>query len=388
MGDESRTPGRRATRPVRVGRHSIIVVADDDRVVDRFDRLFAGLESAHPSEPVITFEISGTGPFTTRRGDELLLASDDLTDHELAISRLANDIKLDDEPDLLHLHSAAVADGDDAVLFVGRSRSGKSTLAASMTRAGWAYVTDDQVAVRPDDRVLLPFARPVTLRADVLDDLDVIDEPAPQSVRPRIEVCPLEFGAVYRGDRLRTRLIVFPAFTPGGETALTRIDQVADTVTMLAANCFDSDRLGEIEGVEVLIELARTVPCHRLVHADLIEAERLVRRAFDEAVAPAAVAVDRLAPTADITPDEFSIVATAGVHTWLFGDGSAAGFDPTTRAMVALRAGEVALWQLLADPTPIADLLDHAGDDTTRAGLVRWLGQLRGFGLLRGAEAV
>ena len=64
---------------------------------------------------------------------------------------------------LVVVHAAALARrGRTAVLF-GASGAGKSTLAAALTRAGWAYLSDEGAGIDGDARIH-PYARALRIR--------------------------------------------------------------------------------------------------------------------------------------------------------------------------------------------------------------------------------
>ena len=74
------------------------------------------------------------------------------------------------EAGLLCLHGSAVAIGDRAVAFLGPKFHGKSTLALALTAEGARLLSDDLVAVRPDDPpTVVPGVHSVRLLQDVAD---------------------------------------------------------------------------------------------------------------------------------------------------------------------------------------------------------------------------
>ena len=85
---------------------------------------------------------------------------------------------------LVPVHAAAVARDGRALLLVGPSHAGKSTLSASLTRAGWEFLTDEVALldIEPMGAVVHPFWRPIVIRRggplDVVIDLPCHDQEA------------------------------------------------------------------------------------------------------------------------------------------------------------------------------------------------------------------
>ncbi|QQS41959.1 MAG: hypothetical protein IPM63_03160 [Acidobacteriota bacterium] len=80
-------------------------------------------------------------------------------------SKLQLLIALNAAPRYLFLHAGAVALGGKAVLFPGRTHSGKSTLTRAFLDAGARYLTDDCAVVGEDGRVH-PYPVPLKLRTE------------------------------------------------------------------------------------------------------------------------------------------------------------------------------------------------------------------------------
>lgn len=90
------------------------------------------------------------------------------------------------------LHGGAVVAGDRAVLVLGETGSGKSTLVLAAIRAGWPVLADDLVAVRRTDAGVLAsgLPRPIAVPADVLGDGVAGGRPVPEDPRERTELPP------------------------------------------------------------------------------------------------------------------------------------------------------------------------------------------------------
>src|SRR5215467_11335845 len=66
--------------------------------------------------------------------------------------------------DRIFVHAAVVAWDGKVIVLPGRSRSGKSTLARELIRAGAVYFSDEYAAF-DDDGMVHPFAQPLMLRS-------------------------------------------------------------------------------------------------------------------------------------------------------------------------------------------------------------------------------
>lgn len=64
------------------------------------------------------------------------------------------------------LAGSAVARAERAVVLAGHTGSGATTLAAAALQRGWTFLSDDVVVVAPDTASVVPFHRPLGLRAD------------------------------------------------------------------------------------------------------------------------------------------------------------------------------------------------------------------------------
>ncbi len=393
------SPTAYRTRTLLVGPVRFLVESNDPAVITRFEHLFTGFLTAPGLDggrltmvTVLNAALPGGATvgdrFASSVDDEPLLAYGDLGDHELAITRWLNDRKLDAEPGLLHLHSAAVARDGRAVVMAAMSGAGKSTLTAALLRAGWAYVTDEQVTIRPADGMLLAYPRPITVRRHVwplFADVDEVPEQHSDDLEwSRVEVSPAVFGPIHRDGPLRATAVVFPEYRAPGETTLTKVDNAAEVVERLASCCYDLDRLG-LPGFELLVDMAASCPAWHLKYGDLTAAATL----FGEACATAALSVRHITPTDDSSPTPVaSVRRTPTAHAWAFGDGSTVVFDPPTRKITRLDPAGTEVWDLLSQPIEVTHLLELAShhDEAAVAGLRSWLQVMVSTGLVSAGE--
>jgi hypothetical protein len=382
-------PAHRSTRPIAVGPFHFVVVSDDADVTRRFDRLLAAFpESTDPSAPTVVVLLehrrdpSGvpTGLFDSEVEGEVIAQGVTLADQEFRISRRLNQRKLDGEPDLLHVHSAAVARDGAAVLLVGKGGSGKSTLTAALVRAGWQYVTDEIVSARPANGRVVAYPRPITLRKGVWSCFPELapfpDTPLTENEGARVEVAPLDLGTAVDFEP-RVRAVVFPRYTTDAPAGLERIATVAECVEDLAASCHDLERLGAT-GVQQLAEWAALGAAWRLDFSDLDEAIEHVDEAFAAARDADPVVVEHVPAGVEGTLAPGTLRRAPDAHAWRFGDGSAVVYRPKTLQLGRIDAMSLEMWSRLRAPTTLDALTREFGgeDPAICASLEFWVQRL------------
>jgi HprK-related kinase A len=82
----------------------------------------------------------------------------------------------------LMIHAAAIEKDGFAAILPAPPGSGKSTLCAALVNRGWRLLSDELALLRPSDSLLVPVARPVSLKNR---SIDVIRDYAPEAVLSR-----------------------------------------------------------------------------------------------------------------------------------------------------------------------------------------------------------
>jgi hypothetical protein len=178
------------------------------------------------------------------------------------------------------LHASAVARGGDVAMFPAPTESGKTTLAAGLVRAGFAYVTDEAVALDATGTVR-PYPRPLAVDRgswDVLADLrPSLTEAQERYVTDQWHLGPTQIGTV-AGPGV-PRLVVAPRYVAGATTELVPMSR-ADAVAMLVTNSFNFE-MHAPAALETLASVVRSSSCYRLVVGDLDAACAAVGTLFD-----------------------------------------------------------------------------------------------------------
>lgn len=368
-------------RTVQLGPLRVRVSTDSIDTAARWTNLLAGLADADPGAPPleVTITRAGSNLHALVDGEELYQGTDPFA-LEIAVTRRLNERKLDAEPHLVHLHSAAVAAGGATVIIVGNSGKGKSTLTARLVQRGWQYVTDEQVTIRPDDRMVVPYARPITLRRAVWDQFDGLHVPGSGEEYRRVEV-PLDalHGSAER-TLTRPALIIAPQYSPTGSNCLVPIPSRAEVVRLLASCCYDLERTGT-GGMDVLVHLADQCPAWRLEFCDLDAAADAVASALREST-NASPAGQRLIGPTTAHGSTGPLRRRTGVDVWQFADATGLAFDHVRLRFVNLDPLGVAVWEMLGSASSAAELVAAAPDERTRDAVEQWVEGLLGLGLL------
>lgn len=347
------------------------VLEAEDGVDDRP----AGLVRRPPAKPIVV-ELR---PFDDPAGVEVVGSWDGVAQPcrrvVLAdfVLRMATRRHLDDHPEATHLHAGAATDGSGrAVVVMGASGAGKSTMVAHLVHLGLGLVTDEQLAVLGGG-VVGGFTRPIAVKtggeAYLPGDVGTrLRSTAPAGTETHL-VPPTAFGGEHRLSGTAALLVVLERAEPTGtddgpgpseggsggssgttvRSTATPVDP-AQAMELLCANNLD---------------LVRD-PADRLAHlAALAATTPMVRLGYEHSEAGALTVVDLLAdapPAPNVTwsvarsvdawpaatsihpvlrpaPDVFTV--SLGEERLLFGARS--------RALVRLNQAGAAVWDHLPE---------------------------------------
>ncbi|MGA9278004.1 hypothetical protein [Ilumatobacter sp.] len=179
------------------------------------------------------------------------------------------------------MHAASLVHRGHAIALTGPSHSGKSTLAAWLTRSGWGFLTDEvslldtSVADRP---IVNPFWRPIGVRRPgPLDDVVELPSDASEVLLPASSIGELASPAPLVA-------LVCPTYSEGASSSLEPLGAAA-ALTLVADQL---PSLGRDGGpvFHALADVVSVIPAFQMLVDDLDTAERelasLVDRLIDE----------------------------------------------------------------------------------------------------------
>jgi hypothetical protein len=177
-------------------------------------------------------------------------------------------------PEYLLLHAGVVSWDGRAALLPGPTGSGKTTLVAGLVAAGLSYLSDEVAAIDPATKLVHSFPKALTLKEGSRVLLPHLEPPTSgsgagaRSGQWQVDPRSIRAGCVARLAAIH--LVVFPRFEAGGPPRLTRLSPTEALLTM-AQNAFNL-RVHAKPGLEILRNIAETVPCYQLVMGDLTDA--------------------------------------------------------------------------------------------------------------------
>jgi hypothetical protein len=253
--------------------HQVAVRSNDPLILSWVERGFQQMLAPEPTQTIGRLEVHQQGGRYYWSGDDTSDPKEGSIGHALLF--LKNQViqrLVQGRSDLLWLHAAAAHRGG-AVVLPGISRQGKSTLVTNLCKRGWAFLSDDLIALDPTSGKVLAFPLTPAVRNGHSEDW-----PIHRLSELRKEVFPLGPDAVRRQPSPISAL-VFPSYSPRVPPELLRASP-ASSLLVLLKSCVNF-RSHREEAVRWLTELVKRVPVYRLIHNDGESGAELIERASE-----------------------------------------------------------------------------------------------------------
>ena len=188
----------------------------------------------------------------------------------------------------LAVHAGVVSLDGRAVLMSGPADSGKTTLVAGLTRAGFGFLGDEVALLEPRSVRVHPYFRPLMIEPASMEVLNGLESELPviyrrfRGRRYPVAADDLRMGAT--GEACPVAYVVFPAYRAGSVTGLQPVSR-ASALIRLAEQTFNMSRLGKL-GIQTLADVLEGAECFELPIGDLQQAIREVRGLFERGYRP------------------------------------------------------------------------------------------------------
>ena len=177
----------------------------------------------------------------------------------------------------LMLHAAVLERHGRAVILPGDPGAGKSTLTAALTLSGWRLLSDEITLIDRNDGLIVPLARPVSLKNQ---SIDIIRAAFPQAVIGDIaldthkgtvaHLKPPRESVARMDEKARATHIVFPRWRADASAHLGHHSK-ADAFIHAATHGFNYSLLGRL-GFELNAALIDTCDCWDFEYSRLEDA--------------------------------------------------------------------------------------------------------------------
>ena len=180
----------------------------------------------------------------------------------------------------LLLHAAVLERNGRAVILPGDPGAGKSTLTAALMLSGWRLLSDEMTMIDRDDGLVVPLARPVSLKNQSIevirgfDSRAVFGDTAHDTHKGTVSHLRASDESVARmAEKARPAHIVFPRWADGAAAEL-RARPKADAFMHAASHAFNYSLLGRL-GFDLNAALIGACDCWDFKYSRLDDALRV-----------------------------------------------------------------------------------------------------------------
>lgn len=248
--------------------------------------LFAHLKVDDTHEANTTFDIlQKDNSYTLYKSRELILSN--VSIDALVIGVLYETIQAvcSQTDHLIIIHAAAVANGDECIVFPGCGGSGKSTLTASLLHSGFTYLSDDLVPLdRKTQRAIpLPISPNVKKGSlSIVEGLFGSLEHFRKYKLPNKEAWYLrtsDYNLNWARNCYPVKYLVFPRYIPGAPTQLSPLSPAGALQGIFNANSVCKTPT-DLSCISSLVDWIDKVPAFNLTYGSLDQATREIKSLF------------------------------------------------------------------------------------------------------------
>ena len=178
----------------------------------------------------------------------------------------------------LQIHAAALVADEGALIIVGPSGSGKSSLALSLLLQGWKCLSDEIVFIDPSSCSILSFPRNFHVSRETLKHFPTLDigddQLAFTDASGKLRIDPDLITGAWTTISAQPWCIVFPAHGPDYPTALTPLGETP-SLALLTAQALNLGEFG-MRGLEALAHFTGKCASYTLTSSDLSSASGIL----------------------------------------------------------------------------------------------------------------
>ncbi len=187
---------------------------------------------------------------------------------------------------IFNMHTAALADDEQGILFPARARSGKSTLSLKLLESGFNFLSDDICFLTRDSGGLrlLGFPEPIQIWEETRRffpnlNLKLHPEKACPNIKKSLRVDELFPGAIRAWAQ--PRFLIIPQIMDGKSSHLDPLAKTEALQKLIPQSLMVANRNIVGQHLKILTDLVSTCDCYRLqTGSDIDQVPTLIRQLF------------------------------------------------------------------------------------------------------------
>ncbi|MGH2703316.1 MAG: hypothetical protein ACRDJ2_16275 [Actinomycetota bacterium] len=174
----------------------------------------------------------------------------------------------------LLVHAAAASLNGKGVLLPARMDSGKTTLVAGLTRAGFDYLSDEAALLDPVTAYLHPYPKALWMERKALDAVGGMLSWAGPRMGERYQVPPEDLRKGSVGSPVPVSLVIAPRYVRGVRSRVEEIGR-GEAIVLLKSNAFNFSSFGG-DGLDLFKRVTAGARCFRMTVGNLNDAVGLI----------------------------------------------------------------------------------------------------------------
>lgn len=177
----------------------------------------------------------------------------------------------------LIIHAAVIEKNGFAAILPAPPGSGKSTLCAALVCRGWRLLSDELALIRPEDGLLVPLPRPISLKNASIDIIrnyepsTVFSNPVADTTKGTVAHLKAPNESVMRSEEFAIPAwVIFPKYEAGTEARLEPLSR-ARSFMSVAENAFNYSLLGK-KGFDTLARVIDASMSYQFTYSRLDDA--------------------------------------------------------------------------------------------------------------------
>ena len=263
------------TRHYRIGVVAVSIESPSEECVRVFDRIYGCYRTEDPGDTALHMMIVrrkakpwSAAEYVVQCNGETYVAGRDERGVMPHLEAALNHQTMLTQNTFFQLHAGVMSLQNRAVVFTGKSGTGKSTLAAALLARGWSYLCDEFALIEPKSLLVYPFPKALSIKRDGRDHIERLNLPLVSGewsdgkrTRPFSYVTPMEADGVVGGP-CPIGSVLFLSRRTNMSLRWSRLSEPEAAMTLYRCG-LNTEDLGR-QAFETAVALARQAQCFEL----------------------------------------------------------------------------------------------------------------------------